>query len=178
MWRHCRLSLRRWVPIPSQRHCRQIRTRSTVGCLRPVERPNVAQVPYDQGIPFASPAPTPPQDYQHVEATPASFGSEIAQGEAKAGEGAITAVKFYSQIAAQQAVSDWEGKASQTLSDFKKLRGQDAMTAQPDALAALSDAEKEGAESLPTADAQLNFTQNIRSLRALYERDIGTLYDQ
>ena len=138
----------------------------------------MANVQYDQGVPFAEPAATPPQDYQHIEAQPAEFGGLIAQGEGRLGEGATTAVKFYSQIAAQQAVGDWQDQANKTLTSFKKLRGQDAMAAQPDVLQNLKDAEAEGAANLATPDAQLNFTQNIRYLRARYEAEVGAHYDQ
>ena len=46
----------------------------------------MANVQYDQGVPFAEPAATPPQDYQHIEAQPAEFGGLIAQGEGRLGE--------------------------------------------------------------------------------------------
>ena len=138
----------------------------------------MAQVPYNQGVPFAEPASTPPQDYQRVEATPASFGGAIAQGEEKLGEGAITATKFYSQIAAQQAVGIFQKQANADLDNFKQLKGQDAMEARHGAMAKLDELEKDGTSSLPNADAQLAFTNSIRFLRSRYEATIGDHYDQ
>ena len=52
------------------------------------------------------------------------------------------------------------------------------MTAQPDVLEHLKEAEEEGNASLLTPDAQLAFTQNIRFLRARYEGEVGAHYDQ
>ena len=138
----------------------------------------MAAVPYDQGVPFATPAPTPPRDYQEVQANPNEFGGLIAKGGEELGSGLTTASKVFGQLATQQAVSNWQDQANQALTDFKKLKGQDAMNAQPDVLQHLKDAEEEGASGLSSIDAQLAFSQNIRYLRSRYEGEIGAHYDQ
>jgi hypothetical protein len=138
----------------------------------------MAQPPSSNGVPFASPSPTPPQDYQHIEATPSEFGGLIAQGGEKLGEGAITATKFYAQIAAQQAVNGWQDQANQTLADFKKLRGQDAMDAEPDVRQKLQESQDEAGSGLALPASQLEFNQNIRFLRSRFEAEVGNHYDQ
>ena len=138
----------------------------------------MARPPYSEGIPFAEAAPRPPEDYEHIEANPAEFGGLAAEGTERAGAGALALDKFYSQTAATQAVSNWQDKASDLLAKFRQLRGQDAMSAQPEVLQSLKEAEDEGRSSLPNGVAQLQFNENIRYLRSRYEGMVGEHYDQ
>jgi hypothetical protein len=147
----------------------------------------VAQPPYDQGVPFEAPASAPPQDYQHIEASPADFGGALAQGAQKLGEGAVTATRFYSQIAAQQAVNNWQDETNKVLygdpaiqgdAGYYGLKGQAAMDARPAVLERLQDAEHDGLQTLSTGESQALFNNQVRSLRARHEAEIGQHYDQ
>jgi hypothetical protein len=66
------------------------------------------RVPYDQGVPFAQPDVRTPDDYQREEASPADFGGQIAKGLDTLGAGETKASQFFSQIATQQAVQNWQ----------------------------------------------------------------------
>ena len=57
----------------------------------------MANVPYDQGVPFQQVSPTPPGDYLHAQPNPAQFGGQIAQGLQQEGQGVVTAVKMRSE---------------------------------------------------------------------------------
>lgn len=137
----------------------------------------MAQPPSSEGQPFATPSP-PPQDYQHIEASPADFGGLIAQGGERLGQGLVTATKFYGELSAQQAVTNWQDKTNDVLTNYRKLQGQDRMDAMPGTIQALKDAEQEGQESLALPFSQAMFSNDVRRLRAYHEQTIGSLYDE
>ena len=66
----------------------------------------MAQVPDSAGVQQVEPDARPPADYQEINATPASFGGLIAQGEEKAGAGATDASNNLFNIA------DFQGKVN------------------------------------------------------------------
>lgn len=74
----------------------------------------MAQAPYSDGVANVAPDARPPDAYQHIQATPASFGGLIAQGAEKLGQGAEKAAEntfdiaqFHDKINADDQVNAW-----------------------------------------------------------------------
>ena len=65
------------------------------------------------GVPTAEPSLEAPQDFQHVEASPASFGAQVAEGAEQLGQGVIQAGKFYGQVAADAGAPAGRSAGSQ-----------------------------------------------------------------
>src|SRR5579863_2013788 len=155
----------------------------------------MARVPYT-GVPEAQAQPTAPEDYQHIDAQPAAFGGEVAQGMQKAGEGALTAARFYEQAAAdngtnnamQQVTNVLYGDPSKTTmgpdgkpvpdTGYFGLRGSDAM-AQRGAIAQhIDDIIAENRESLQTPRSRQQFDVDTRRLRAQWQAEMGRHADE
>lgn len=121
----------------------------------------MAQVPYGGGVPEDTPNAAPPDDYQRVEATPASFGGLIAQGAEKAGAGAVDMSKFWGHVAANDASNNAQREASDLAEHIRTLQGQDALDAQQGAYKSLDGIYTKYRNQLATPDQQLLFdTQN------------------
>lgn len=100
----------------------------------------MAQIPYSGGVPSVEPAPTPPSDYQHIEATPQDFGAQVGQAEQQFGAQAEEAGTFYASVAATHAANDFLDYSDKLLhgdpndpsnQGLLNLKGSDAMRAYP-----------------------------------------------
>ncbi|MGC2410947.1 MAG: hypothetical protein WA441_13390 [Methyloceanibacter sp.] len=150
-------------------------------------------------MPDVTPAPTRPDDYEHINATPESFGGYIAQGKKQlgagieqAGQGAVKAGGWFGQVAANQAYNSYQEFADKLLNGdpnqkdaqgnpvpgYLALRGQAAMNARAGVEQALDDKRKEIYGGLYTGESQLQFDQISRRRQSWDLQRIGGHYDQ
>jgi hypothetical protein len=142
-------------------------------------------VPYD-GVQDTLPELQAPQDYQHVQASPAAFGAATAQGLEEAGQAGLKLSDFYEQTAADNAVNNYIQKSTSILrgdpqtgqSGYFQMRGADAMSAYKDTSETLDEALRETRGSLATPLAQKQFDNEARRYRAQYASQMGEHYDQ
>ena len=146
----------------------------------------MAQVPYE-GVAQVAPNATPPEDYQHIQANPASFGGFAARGEQEAGAGGQQAVQFYGQVAADdqtnkflQASNDLlygTGKLDPTTGQYDGgvfgLRGADALQAIPEYKQKLQDLRDQFRTGLSTPASQLQFDTDTRRMQYYMEGELG-----
>lgn len=143
-----------------------------------------------------SPQSEAPNDYQHIEASPAAFGAAVGQGEQAVGQGAMDAAKFYGQVAADngtnntlQAVTNiLHGDPNKTVmgpdgtmvpdTGFFGKRGADAMAVREETAAQIDDAIKQNRENLSTPEAKLQYDNDTRRYRAQWQQQMGTYADQ
>lgn len=127
----------------------------------------MARVPYQ---PFQSelPADRPPPDYFSVQANPAETGGLIAQGLEKFGQGATQAGKFFGQVQTDAMVNEALKEGDAAVSQFKTLRGQDALNAQAGLNKNLDDIINSRRGTLGTPEQQLQFDNTIRPYRDRY----------
>jgi hypothetical protein len=145
----------------------------------------MARVPYS-GVQETLPDLQAPQDYQHVQASPAAFGAATAQGLQEAGQAGLKLSDFYEQTAADNAVNDYIQKSTNILrgdpqtgsTGYFQMRGADAMSAYKDTSESLDEALRETRGSLATPLAQKQFDNEARRYRAQYAGQMGEHYDQ
>lgn len=140
----------------------------------------MAEVPVqsDAGPGTVLPEVATPDDYAHVQASPAAFGGLIAQGAQEAGAGASKAGAFFGQVNADQVSNNFQSQASTLVENYKKLQGQDALNAQPQVTSDLDNLLKTSRSQLNTPEEQLQFDDFSRRYRTYLNSDIGQHYDQ
>lgn len=116
----------------------------------------MAQDPYNP-VASVEPNAAPPDDFQHIQATPASFGGDIATGVQKAGAGAVDLSKFWGKVQSQDASNNAEKEASDLLTQTKMLQGQDALDAQPKVLASLDAIRQKYRDQLTSPESQSQY---------------------
>ena len=114
----------------------------------------MAQVPYQGGTADVQPDARPPDDYLHVEASPAAFGGAIGQGLEKAGQGALELGKFWGQVQTDDVLNKALPQLDENLTKFRALEGQAALDAQ-------GDYDKTSQKILDDATAQLQTPQQV-----------------
>jgi hypothetical protein len=146
----------------------------------------MAQVDYN-GVAQVAPNATPPEDYQHIQANPASFGGFAAQGEAKAGAGAEAATLFYGQVAADDQTNKFLQSSNDLLYGTGKtdpitgqvdggvfgLKGADALRAIPEYKQKLQDLRDQFRTGLTTSASQLQFDTDTRRMQYYMEGELG-----
>ena len=163
-----------------------------------------AQNPYSP-VQSVEPNAAPPDDYQHIQATPESFGALSAQGKEKLGAGqervggalentsnqAFSVQKFYGQVAADNASNDFQdfttkllhgdpnkpGPDGQPDTGYMGKRGADALYARPTVEQAIDDKLKEIRSTLTSPEQQLQFDNFSRRYRSGVVEKIGTHAD-
>ena len=119
----------------------------------------MAQVPYQGGVSDVQPDARPPDDYLHVDASPAAFGGAIGQGLEKAGAGALDLSKYWDKVQAQDASNKAEQEMAAVATHVSTLEGQDALDAKDASLKKLDDITTKYAANLsPEAELQFNST--------------------
>lgn len=150
----------------------------------------MARVEYD-ATPDVAARVEAPDDYQRLQASPASFGSQLGEGLADVGQGAIKASEFYGQVAADNGYNNLlqagtsilygktgssaagpDGQQAQDTGFFGK-RGADAMSARSSTEQALDDAIRQNGDSLKTPLARHQYETDSRRLRAQWLGEIG-----
>lgn len=152
-------------------------------------------------VPSVAPAGLP-DDYQHIQADPSSFGGEIAKGTEKAGAGIEQASahlfdtsKFFGQVAADNASNGFQefttkllhgdpdkqvqGPDGQMVQDtgYLGLRGRAALEARPQVSKAIDDQLETTRATLTSPEQQLEFDNFSRRYRAGVEEKVGTHAD-
>jgi len=130
----------------------------------------MAQVPYAGGADDVQPDARPPDDYQHIEANPSSFGGAIAQGAEKAGAGAVDLSKFWGHVQADDASNNAQKEASDFAEHIRSLQGQDALDAQKSANTTLDSIYAKYRNQLGTPDQQHFFDNQNRPFFDRYIR--------
>ncbi|HLX18475.1 MAG TPA: hypothetical protein VKS24_25080 [Bradyrhizobium sp.] len=140
--------------------------------------------------PETTPTLTPPQDYQHVDTSPAAFGA--LQGQALEHAGAQLAqtgnelTNTYSELSAQQANSGFTDKVNKILFGdpdtpgdvgYYGMHGQAAMDNRGATLKAIEDARQQALGGLSTTQAQVMFSNEARYYTARITAEIGRHYD-
>lgn len=151
----------------------------------------MAEVADTTGLPSVTPQTEAPNDTSHVQTNPAQFGGLAAQGIEKLAAGGLDAVKFYGQVAADNATNQLQeynnailnGDPSKKVqgpdgtmvpdTGFLGKRGADALSAAPDVLAGLDQKTKEIRDNLPTPEAKLQFDQDSRRYRFNWQAQIA-----
>lgn len=163
----------------------------------------MAQVPYEGGVPQVAPETRTPDDYQHIQANPNSFGGLIAQGEQQLGAGASKAGQFFGQVAADNASNDYQDKVDKLLhgdptkmrtgpdgapvlgpdgkpvpdTGFLGLKGQPATMAWPQVAQQLEDQRKKIRDTLQTPEQELKFDDFSRRYHSYAVGQVGTHAD-
>ena len=153
------------------------------------------------GVPDVAPSLEAPQDYERVEAPPASFGGAIAEGAERAGQGFLQLQGFYEETAANNALNDYLHSAQKIINGqpgaqnastgadgtvsgttpalgFLGLHGANAMAGFKPASDALDEAAANARESLTTPMAQKLFDADSRRYRAQYLNEMSAHRDQ
>jgi hypothetical protein len=157
------------------------------------------------GVPEVEARQETPDDLQHIEAPPSSFGAAAAEGAEQLGAGAIDAAKFYSSVAANDSTNNFLDQRTKLLygdpskpvatdasgspvtapdgspvynGGFFSLRGADALRAAPEVTQQLNDIIQHNREGLSTPLAQEQYETDTRRYRAQTLQDIGTHADQ
>ncbi len=145
----------------------------------------MAAVKYDEGIPDVLPRETVPDDYQHIQATPSSFGSAIATGEQKLGAGTLDVAKLFGHMAAQDAANQWETESNKLLYGdpdkpgdvgFYGLKGRDALEAMPRVRKQIDDLRGQLKGGLFTPDMQNRFDEQTFRLNSILLSQIGIYF--
>lgn len=136
--------------------------------------------------PSVEPAAAPPNDYQNISATPRQFGVHVGQAVEGVGQNLVSVGKVYGQVAAQQAVNDWQDETNKILFGdpakpndvgYYGLHGQAAMDARQGTLDALNAARQKHLGTLWTLESQSTFNNESRYMAARQFSEIGRHYD-
>ncbi|HEV2674164.1 MAG TPA: transglycosylase SLT domain-containing protein [Aliidongia sp.] len=156
----------------------------------------MAVVNDESGIPTVTPQDNLPNDYLNVQSNPNQFGAQIGQGEEKLGAGALTAGKFFGQVAADNATNGYQDAASKILhgdpnkmvpgpdgqmqpdTGYLGLRGRAALDARPQVEQQLDDLMTQTRSGLQTPDQELQFDNFSRRYRSYLGGQIGSHADQ
>ncbi len=155
----------------------------------------IAEVPYTDTGAQVAPQVNAPDDYQRIDATPASFGGLIAKGLNEAGQGAVKAGQFFGQVAADNGTNDFQdysnkllygdpsktitgpdGKPTQDLG-YLGLKGRAALDARPAVEAQLDEKLNDIRSGLQTPEQQLQFDNYSKRYRARASEQIGSHAD-
>ena len=151
----------------------------------------MATVPYDEGVSSVLPRTEVPDDYQRIQVPAAAFGSAVAEGAQRLGQGATQAAKLYQEVSAQQAANQFEdesnklvyGDPSKTGPDgmpdrgLLGTRGEDALTKQAQVRQQILDLRDQYKGNLSSSDQELYFNnQTAFAMRRLLAT-IGAHYD-
>ena len=148
-------------------------------------RSSPGALPYT-GTPDVAPTFARPE-YQRIEATPREFGAQVGEGLEAVGQGLQHASDVYSEIAAQQATTNWRKQVNGILSGdpskpgdvgFYGLHGQAAMEAREGTLKQIEDAAQQTLGTLGTTRSQILFNNEARFYQARIEAEVGIHYDQ
>ncbi len=156
----------------------------------------MAQVPYSEGVQSVEPRGAPPDDYQHIQATPEMFGGQIATGLQKLGAGETTAAKFFGHVAANDVWNDAADQATKLLhgdpsktvqgpdgkpmqdTGYFGLEGRAQLQARPAVEQQLDEIIKNARGKLQTPDQELEFDTISRRYRQYWAGDVGTAADK
>jgi lysozyme len=162
----------------------------------------MAEVPYT-GVPSVAPAPTPPGDYQHIEANPEAFGGGVAKGVQQLGQGVEQAAgnvfniaEFQGKIRVDDQVNHFITNHNQILygdpaksstgadgapvvdTGYMGLTGRAALDAREDTLKALEKTRQQGSENLQSEQEKYQYNMATRRLMNETEVRIGSHADQ
>lgn len=146
----------------------------------------MARVPYS-GVPDVSAPLEAPQDYQHIEASPASFGAQTAEAVGQVGQDLTKTADFYGKVAADNSTNNFLEGATKLLHGDPNIpgdtgyfgkRGADAMSAREETSQALDELISEQREALSTPEARQQFEVDSRRYRAQYQTQMGTYADE
>lgn len=152
----------------------------------------MANVPYSEGATDVAPRTDVPDDFQHIQTSPAMFGGLIAQGEEKAAASLNKVGTFYNQVAADDSTNQYMQGVKEILTGTGKpdpvtgqidtgyygMKGKDALTARPAVEAKLQDLVKSTRGNLLSPEQQLHFDENTRRFQSLTMMDMGRFADQ
>lgn len=158
------------------------------------------------GVPDQTPQLEAPNDYQRVDATPASFGAQVAQAGQSVGANLMKASDFYGEVAADNGVNNAIQQATRILrgdpskgvmtdpttgtpvtgpdgtpvynGGYFGLRGADAMTAAKETDQQLQDTIAEQRENLTTPESRLKYDTEVRRYYNQWQNEMGEHYDQ
>ncbi len=137
-----------------------------------------------------------PDDTQNIQTSPNAFGAGLADAAVGLGEGIQKTVKFYNNVAADQAINNtmaehtslFYGDPSKTVTGpdgqqvadtgYLGLKGQAAMDARVPTATAMDDIIRRNRESLKTPEAQLEYDNQTRRMRANWQEKMGAHADQ
>jgi hypothetical protein len=128
----------------------------------------MANVPYSAGQSEVAPNAAPPDDYQHIQSSPADFGGLIAQGGEKLGSGLLDAGKFWQKVQTDSVVNDSMSQLNDLTSHALSQEGQDALNSQADVQKQRQDIIAAGHDKLQTPAQQLEFDNSVRSFDQRY----------
>lgn len=160
----------------------------------------MAQVPYAGGVPEVSPETRAPDDYQHITASPAAFGGQVAEGLTKLGHGVekvsenlFDISQFRDKIDSDDQTNHYiksrnsilhgnpdqpagTGPDGQPIPDlgYMGLKGRAALDARADTVKRLEEARLEGRKNLKSPRAQLIYDEQTRRMAGDTENTIGT----
>jgi len=113
-------------------------------------------------LPDVRPDPRPPDDYQHQQATPQDFGSEIGQGLKEAGQGVSVAAQHFGEIQTDDVTNNTLTQGNDLITKLHALKGQDALNQGPAIREQLAGLWKQGREQLGTNQQQLQYDRETR----------------
>lgn len=152
-------------------------------------------IPYT-GVPSVSPESRPPDDYQHINASPESFGAAVGRGLEQFGAGASKAGHFFGQVAADDATNQFQdfttkllhgdatkmvtGPDGQQTPDrgYLALKGRAALDQRPAVEQQIDARLKEIRAGLQTPEQQLQFDNVSRRYRSGVSERVGNHADQ
>lgn len=158
----------------------------------------MATVPDTSGLPTVAPQVSAPDNFQHVQASPDAFGGIVAEGEQhlaaglqQASDNTLDALKFYDQIATDDAKNKYnsrrqavlygdpnktvigpDGKSVPDTGYFGKV-GSDAMAARPQVMATLDSIGREESAGLHTQASRRDFDDYLQTSNLAVGDDVG-----
>ena len=154
----------------------------------------MAEVPYS-GVGQVNPETSAPNDYQNIQANPASFGAAIGQGAQQLGAGITHAANFYNQAAVDDQLNkDQErigrllrGSGAQTGfgedgtpqydTGYMGLQGRDALDARVNVEKQMADIIRTSKENLSTPEQIHMYEANMRRYETMTRDKIGAYAD-
>ena len=128
----------------------------------------MATVPYSGAGPDVTPDTRTPDDYTRLDVNPDQFGAAIGKGLDQLGQGVQTAQKFWGQVQTDKSMNDTLAQGDAIVSQFKSLRGSDALNAQQATQDKLNQVIAAGRANLSTPEQQLQFDQQVRPYQQRY----------
>ena len=122
----------------------------------------MASDPYNSGIQTVTPDVQAPNDYQHVDATPNSFGASIATGMQQLGQGAVKYGQFWGEVQGDSVMNNFLKDGNEKMEHFKSLQEQDALDAQKTIADDIQKSAASYREQLQTPDQQKRFDEQTR----------------
>lgn len=125
------------------------------------------QESYSEGVGTVAPqaAVTP---RQQIQTNPTMFGGAVASGEQALAAGAEKAGNFWGEVQTDAALNDSFSKASDTVSEYRRLNGKDALDQRQDYEDRLNQTFTEAREQLPSPLQKERFDQQARAFRERY----------